>query len=103
MGCDSQKGACFLGWCGLKYTEQLGEYDIGFRFYKKYWNRGYATETALACLEAGFNRFNISEILGRAMKDNKASVRVLEKIGMEYDMEFDFEGHPGVIYKMKKR
>ena len=25
----------FLGWCGLKFTPELAEYDIGFRFFKK--------------------------------------------------------------------
>jgi RimJ/RimL family protein N-acetyltransferase len=38
----------FLGWCGLKYIEDIDEYDIGFRFFKKYWGYGYATESAKA-------------------------------------------------------
>ena len=33
----------FLGWCGLKYDEELDEYDLGFRFLKKHWGKGYAT------------------------------------------------------------
>ena len=36
----------FLGWCGLKYSQDKNEYDIGFRFYRNYWNKGFATETA---------------------------------------------------------
>jgi len=47
----------FLGWCGLKYTEKLDEFDIGFRFFKKYWNNGYATESAKACMKLGFNKY----------------------------------------------
>ena len=27
----------FLGWCGLKYDEELEEYDLGFRFLKRHW------------------------------------------------------------------
>ena len=38
----------YLGWCGLKYSADLNEYDIGFRFFKRHWNKGYATEAAQA-------------------------------------------------------
>ena len=88
----------FLGWCGIKYSTKLKEYDIGFRFFKKYWNQGYATESARACMEYGFEQLRISEIVGRAMLENKASIRVLEKLGMTYWRPMDFEGHPGVVY-----
>lgn len=91
----------FLGWCGLKFTEKRNEYDIGFRFFKKYWNKGYATESAKSCIDYGINKLQLTEILGRTMKENQASIRVLEKIGLEYNRNFDFEGNEGVIYKTK--
>lgn len=53
----------FLGWCGLKYTPETDEYDIGFRFHKKYWNQGYATEAALACIALGFEKYKMQELL----------------------------------------
>ena len=92
----------FLGWCGLKFTEKLNEYDIGYRFFRKHWNKGYATESAKACLDFGLNEFKMTKIIGRAMKANLASIRVLEKIGLVYDKNFDFEGHHGVIYTIKR-
>ena len=91
----------FIGWCGLKYTSEKDEYDIGFRFYKKYWNLGYATETAKACINYGFNKLNLKKIIGRVMIDNLGSVRVLEKIGLEFDAYFDFDGNSGIIYKIE--
>lgn len=89
----------FLGWCGLKYTPQTDDYDIGFRFFKKYWNQGYATEAAKACLDYGLNNLRIKTIIGRAMKANTASVKVLEKIGMTYWKPMDFHGGEGVVYR----
>lgn len=89
----------WLGWCGLKYTESRDEHDIGFRFFKKYWGMGYATEAARKCLEVGFHEFDMPFIVGRAMKANLGSVRVLEKIGMAWWRDFDFEGEEGVIYR----
>lgn len=29
----------FIGWCGLKYNQDKNELDIGFRFYRNYWNK----------------------------------------------------------------
>ena len=90
----------YLGFCGLKYTPELDEHDIGFRLIKKYWNKGYATEASKACIDYGFNKLGINWIVGRAMKENIASVRVLEKSGLAYWKEFDFDGELGVVYKI---
>jgi RimJ/RimL family protein N-acetyltransferase len=92
----------FLGWCGLKYSVDKDEHDIGFRFFKKYWDRGYATESAKACIDFGFNKLNMTSIVGRAMRENTASIRVLEKIGLTFYKSFDFDGQDGVIYKIDK-
>lgn len=91
-----------LGWCGLKYTPDLDEYDLGFRFFKKYWNKGYATEAAKACLELGFQQFQMERIVGRAMVKNNASIRVLQKIGMQYQAPYHFEDEDGVVYFVDK-
>lgn len=90
----------FIGWCGLKYSQDNNEYDIGFRFYRNYWNKGFATETAKKCLDFGFNELRIEKIVGRAMRENIGSIKVLEKIGMKFKESFDFEGQEGVIYEL---
>ncbi len=91
----------FLGWCGLKYTENLDEFDIGFRFFKKYWNNGYATESAKACLELGFVKFKMPTIVGRAMKENVASIKVLEKIGLKFQGSRNTGSNEEIIYILK--
>ena len=73
----------FIGWCGLKLNEDT-HVDIGFRLLKKYWNNGYATESAKACLQYGFENLEITEIIGRASILNKPSIKVLEKIQMSF-------------------
>ncbi|MFY1046382.1 GNAT family N-acetyltransferase [Chryseobacterium sp. GP-SGM7] len=92
----------FLGWCGLKYDEKLDETDIGFRFFEHFWNQGLATESAKACIDYGFKELNLKTILGRAMKENTASIKVLEKIGLQYEKDFDFDGKDGLIYKIDR-
>ena len=92
-------------WVGVdsKYTPNLDEYDIGFRFFKKHWNKGYATESAEACINLGFSKYKMTEIFGRAMKENLGSIRVLEKIGLTYLKSFDFEGQEGKVYKIENK
>jgi len=91
----------FLGWCGLKYVEKLNETDIGFRFFEKHWNKGFATESAEACLKFGFEKLNLKTVIGRAMAENFASLKVLEKLGMKYEKEFNFDEHKGLIYRIE--
>ena len=92
----------FLGWCGLKFDEMENETDIGFRFFEEEWGKGYATEAAHACIQYGFNNLKLKRIIGRAMKANKASIIVLEKIGLVYERDIDFDGEEAVIYKIEK-
>lgn len=95
-----KKTGDYLGWCGLKYMAKLDAADLGYRFFRKYWNQGYATETAKASIEYGFNNLKLHKIIGRAMKPNIGSIKVLENIGMEYVGEFEFDLHEGVMYEI---
>jgi len=81
----------FLGWCGIKFTPELDAYDIGFRFFQKYWGMGYATEAANASIRWAFQNIDTNEILGRAVSENIASYRVLEKIGLKYVKTLEIE------------
>lgn len=91
----------YLGWCGLKYTPELDEYDIGYRLFKKHWNKGYASEAAIACLKIGFNKFGMKTIVGRAMKENNASIKVLQKIGLTYCEVRSCGDKDNVVYKIE--
>ena len=73
-----------MGWCGLKYRPELDEVDLGYRYHKAFWGKGYATEAARASLEYGFNEAKLQRIVGRAEHANIGSLKVLEKCGMQY-------------------
>ena len=74
----------FIGWCGLKYLSETNDVDLGYRFMKKFWGNGFATEAALACIEYGFVKLSLQQIFGRALPGNLPSIKVLEKCGMKY-------------------
>mgnify|MGYP000165043155 CR=1 FL=1 len=92
-----KKTNSFLGWCGLKLNEE-NLIDIGFRFFQNEWGKGYATEAAKACLDYGFNHLNMDEIIGRAASENKASIRVLEKLNMLFWKQDNCKGIENSVY-----
>lgn len=87
----------FLGWCGLKRNEEK-LIDLGFRFFHKQWGNGYATESAHASLEYGFNNLKINEIIGRSSVDNIASIHVLKKIKMNFWKHDSCQGIKNSVY-----
>jgi RimJ/RimL family protein N-acetyltransferase len=87
----------FIGWCGFKFNEE-GFTDIGFRYFREEWNKGYATEAARACLAYGFETIGLEKIIGRAAIGNLRSIRVLEKLDMHFWKEAPCEGIPRAVY-----
>lgn len=90
----------FIGWCGLKFIEELNETDLGYRFFEEHWGKGYATECAKACLAYGFNTLEMKEIVARAAIDNTNSVKVLEKVGMKFEKEAIEHGDKVYKYRL---
>lgn len=92
----------FIGWCGLKHIEADNEIDLGYRFFEKQWGKGYAFESAKACLDYGLKVLKIESIIARAAKENKASLNVIKKLGMVYLKE-EFCAHdPAEVWVMRK-
>lgn len=92
-----QENNQFIGWCGLKLHLDKSV-DIGFRFFEEHWGKGYATESAQAALKYGFEQLHLHEIIGRAARENHASVRVLEKLKMHYWKTDSCEGIKNCVF-----
>jgi RimJ/RimL family protein N-acetyltransferase len=72
----------FLGWCALMPLEVSGLIEIGYRYLPKAWGRGIATEAATRLLDHGFRELALDPIVAVSHPENRASHRVLEKIGL---------------------
>ncbi|KIO78483.1 GNAT family acetyltransferase [Pedobacter lusitanus] len=97
----------FIGWAGLKlvrgmYNNHSNYYEVGYRFIRKYWGMGYATEAARASLEYGFEGLQLNEIYAMAETENTASRHVLEKVGLRYIEKFDLEGDEHDWFKITR-
>lgn len=91
-----------IGWCGLKFHTDTKETDIGYRLLESAWGKGYATESAKACIDYGFKHFNLNRIIGDAMKENTASINIFKKLGMTYFKDSLLDNIESVVYELKK-
>ena len=87
-----RKDGQYLGFCGLRRGDD-GHVDLGFRIAPPHWGHGFATEAARAALQLGFERFHLPRVIARAMPQNRASRRVLSKLGFrQIGCEQDHDG-----------
>jgi ribosomal-protein-alanine N-acetyltransferase len=82
----------FVGQCGLRYLEDIGDSELLYTTGRDHWNRGLTTEAARASVAFGFERGGLQRIVAFAVPENRASTRVMEKIGMQLEGEQDIFG-----------
>lgn len=90
----------FIGWTGLEFVTQktnnhIHYYDLGYRLMKKYWGRGYATESALASVDYACNTLKIDVLNAIADCENAVSNHILQKVGLQCIETFS---HDGVLH-----
>lgn len=71
------------GICGLLQRDALDDVDVGFAFLPAFRGQGYAFEAARAVMAWGRERFGLVRIVAIVQPDNTASVRLLEKLGLQ--------------------
>lgn len=89
----------FLGYVGvlpIQSGHPLGEgVEIGWRFTRAAWGRGYASEGASASLADLRVRFGLSEVYSFTAPDNLRSQAVMGRIGLRRRAELDFTSDQG--------
>jgi RimJ/RimL family protein N-acetyltransferase len=68
--------------CALQEVEGRNEIEVGYNVRRDLWGRGYATESARACMEYGFNQLGAKRVISMIRPPNLPSRRVAEKNGM---------------------
>jgi [ribosomal protein S5]-alanine N-acetyltransferase len=87
---DVKDSGAQIGMCGLIKRDQLPDVDIGFALFPEFWGRGYAHEAAAAVLEHGRRTFDLKRIVAITSPNNDPSIKVLEKIGMQFEGMLEF-------------
>ncbi len=67
-------------WCGLKRLAD-DQVVLGYRFFRRHWGKGYATEASRAALGFGFGELALPRVVALVAEENVASLRVMQKLG----------------------
>jgi len=96
----------FIGCSGFRpwvYTPDEPNFELGFHLMKRYWGKGFATEAALGVLGYGWGKLRLSKVYAGHHPDNRASQRILEKLGFKPLQKVYYEPtglmHPSYLCK----
>ena len=65
--------------------EILPAVEIGWRYSRRNWGKGYASEAARAALSFGVEHLGTRDIVSICQTGNNASLRIMQKLGMVFD------------------
>ena len=100
-----KRSAELIGYCGLFHFADIDgvpEIEIGYRLVQAVWGNGYATEAACAIRDYAFSQLKLPRLVALIEPTNTRSIRVAEKIGMNYEKDVMLEGYdyPDYLYSM---
>lgn len=73
-----------VGSCGLYKRDFFEHPDLGFAMLDEEEGRGYGYESSKAILKLAKQEFYLSKIVAITLPDNKPSIKLLEKLGLQY-------------------
>jgi RimJ/RimL family protein N-acetyltransferase len=97
---DGQTGA-YLGEVGT-FVSPMGDLALRYALAKAGWGRGYAGEASAAVLDDHFDRLGLERLVAGVKAENKASVRVMEKLGFVYERTITESGHTFGVFGMTR-
>lgn len=81
---ESKDSKMPMGICGLIQREELEDVDIGFAFLPQFGRKGFAFEAASAVMDHAAYELGIQRIVAITSWDNLRSIKLLEKLGMQF-------------------
>lgn len=104
LWCVLPKPASALaGFCGFRYIDDASEIELLYGLLPDYWGQGLATEAARAALAYGFDAALFTRVYVRTDAPNRASVRVMERLGMKFERETRLAARSTLIYSLTRR
>jgi ribosomal-protein-alanine N-acetyltransferase len=100
-GIEKREGGALLGVAGLVEIDPAVGPEIIYSLHPDHQGRGYATEASQAVLAHAFETLGFARLPGRTDAPNRASARVLERLGMRFEGERLVHGNPHVCYALE--
>lgn len=92
----------FVGYCGLKKVVVNGNDDIELLYavLSDFRGQGLATEMTKAVLMIAFEQLDLTEVVSYTLPTNRASQRVMEKVGFKYERHIVHASLQHVFYRI---
>lgn len=91
-----------IGFCGVGVWREHPNLEIGWWLARRCWGRGLATEAARTALHDVFERVKLECVISIVAPANRASIRIMEKLGLRFDREFENQGVQLVQYSIDR-
>jgi ribosomal-protein-alanine N-acetyltransferase len=101
-GMRLRDGKNLIGFGGYWFFRDPPELELLYGVAAERWDHGFATEAARALVRYGFETLQFPEVRGSTDALNGASVRVLEKAGLQFDRRAATAGLDTVHYRLKR-
>lgn len=95
-------GGHVIGDAGFGVFRQTSDVELGYTLRRDRWGRGYATEVARACLDAGLAHLDVARIIAVVDEENLRSSRVAERIGMAVAETVELHGRPHKLFELRR-
>jgi len=91
-----------LGHLGLRYLPQFEETEVLYALTPEVWGQGLAFEGTAAARDWGFGALGLARLMAITLAENRASRRVMEKLGLRYEKDTVFHDLPVVYYALDR-
>jgi ribosomal-protein-alanine N-acetyltransferase len=73
--------------------------ELHYALIPEFWGQGLVTEMAAAIVGIGFEQLGLKEIVSFTLPSNRASQRVMEKVGFQYERDIIHADLPHVLFR----
>ena len=92
-----------IGRIGLYRPEGWPGLEVGWLVARERWGEGFATEGGRAALAHGFTALGARRVISAIAPENRASIRVAEKLGLRYAESRQIAGKTVSIHAIERR
>lgn len=99
---EQKETGAFLGMVGFSEPEGWPGFELAGRLARRWWGHGYATEAAREALAYAFTVLKKDRVISLVRPDNRASIRLVERLGEGLQGRTELQGTEYLVYGMER-
>jgi RimJ/RimL family protein N-acetyltransferase len=99
---EHRETGAFVGSVGFAAPDEWPGFELAWILVRRWWGQGYATEAARAALAHAFNVLEKDHVISLIHPENRASIRVAERIGERLEGRIEHFGREMLLYGLDR-